>query len=290
MMEAASDPDLMGAMQTAMGGSPADLLKAGRDNPKVASFLKKLWGAIDETTTANGETINNKSSSRPSGLDAIRGSIEDAVSTWTNPVADKFASGLVEQMQDMTSVPKSNNDSLYTKLSQVVKEELEASMKPELLNRMDEIVVFSPLSSTDLTSIAGLLLQQTVKRAESERQMKLDLGESLIARVRDEGSEQASTFGARPMRRAAQRFLEDTISDAIVRGFLKEGDSAKVDLGRVEMDGTCYVLVTREKDGEQLEVEVEDGSGGIGSGVPLMKREATTINGETNVQTEAIRS
>ena len=55
MMEAASDPDLMGAMRTAMGGSPADLLKAGRDNPKVASFLKKLWGAIDETTTSDSK-------------------------------------------------------------------------------------------------------------------------------------------------------------------------------------------------------------------------------------------
>ena len=298
MMEAASDPDLMGAMRTAMGGSPADLLKAGRGNPKVASFLKKLWSAIDDTTAAGESSAS--SSPTPSGLDAIRGSIEDAISTWTNPAADTFATGLVEKMQDMTSSAELtaseqfkvsvDDDSLYTKLSQVVKEELEASMKPELLNRMDEIVVFSPLSSDDLTSIARLLLQQTVKRAEAERQMHLELGESLIERVRDEGSAQASTFGARPMRRAAQRFLEDTISDVIVKGFLEEGDSAKVELARVQSDGTCYVEVTRKRDGKRMEVEVEDGSGGIGSGVPLRKRKTENVNGEMELETETIRS
>lgn len=227
---------------------------------------------------------------------------EDAVSTWTNPAADKFASCLVEKMQNMTSSTEMTGsnmqqeavvktESLYNKLSQVVKEELEASMKPELLNRMDEIVVFSPLSSTDLTDIASLLLQQTVQRAESERQITLELGESLVERVRDEGSAQASTFGARPMRRAAQRFLEDTISDAIVRGFLHEGDSAKVDLARVDADGTCYVSIIRDRDDERLEVEVEDGSGGIGSGsMPLTKRPAESINGEMDLETEAVRS
>mmetsp|Transcript_10640 Transcript_10640/g.19287 ORF Transcript_10640/g.19287 Transcript_10640/m.19287 type:complete len:855 (-) Transcript_10640:289-2853(-) len=291
MMEAASDPDLMGAMRTAMGGSPADLLKAGRDNPKVVSFLKKLWGAIDETT-AIASTENN--ASKPSGLDAIRGSIEDAVSTWTNPAADTFASGLVEKMQDMTTsapnVGSKDDDSLYTKLSQVVKDELEATMKPELLNRMDEIVVFSPLSPADLTAIASLLLQMTVKRAESERQIQIELGDSLVDRVRDEGSAQAATFGARPMRRAAQRFLEDSISDAIIKGFLDEGDSAKVDLARVGADGTCYVEITRGRDGQTLEVEIEDGSGGIGSGTPLMKRQTENINGDTTLETQALRS
>jgi len=291
MMEAASDPDLMGAMRTAMGGSPADLLKAGRDNPKVVSFLKKLWGAIDETT-AIASTENN--ASKPSGLDAIRGSIEDAVSTWTNPAADTFASGLVERMQDMTTsapnVGSNDDDSLYTKLSQVVKDELEATMKPELLNRMDEIVVFSPLSPADLTAIASLLLQMTVKRAESERQIQIELGDSLVDRVRDEGSAQAATFGARPMRRAAQRFLEDSISDAIIKGFLDEGDSAKVDLARVGADGTCYVEITRGRDGQTLEVEIEDGSGGIGSGTPLMKRQTENINGDTTLETQALRS
>jgi hypothetical protein len=296
MMEAASDSDLMGAMQTAMGGSPADLLKAGRDNPKVASFLKKLWSVIDEPPTAATKT---NGSTNPSGLDAIRGSVEDAVSKWTNPAADTFASGLVEKMQDLTGASEQHaapqpqgtiDETLYTKLSQVVKDELEATMKPELLNRLDEIVVFSPLSSNDLTSIASLLLQQTVKRAQTERRMKLELGDSLIQKVRDEGSAQASTFGARPMRRAAQRFLEDAVSDAIVRGFLEEGDSANVDLARVGVDGTCFVQVTRGRDGERLEVEVEDGSGGIGSGVPLMKRQSENVNGDTNLETETVRS
>jgi hypothetical protein len=307
MMEAASDSDLMGAMQTAMGGSPADLLKAGRDNPKVASFLKKLWSVIDERPSSFAATQKtNGSTNNPSGLDAIRGSVEDAVSNWTNPAAETFASGLVEKMQDLTGTsldPQAAyapelqggtaDETLYAKLSQVVKDELEATMKPELLNRLDEIVVFSPLSSTDLTSIASLLLQQTVKRAQTERRMTLELGDSLIQKVRDEGSAQASTFGARPMRRAAQRFLEDAVSDAIVRGFLEEGDSATVDLAPRAVDGTCFVVqVTRKRDGERLDVNVENGSGGFGSGVPLVmkQRQSDNVNGETSLETETVRS
>jgi ATP-dependent Clp protease ATP-binding subunit ClpA len=89
--------------------------------------------------------------------------------------------------------------------------------------------------------------------------MTLELGDSLIQKARDEGSAQASTtFGARPMRRAAQRFLEDAVSDAIVRGFVEEGDSATVDLAPAPrvgaVDRTCFVVQvsTRGRAGEPL--------------------------------------
>lgn len=167
--------------------------------------------------------------------------------------------------------PKSANhpitnmaETLYSKLLTVVKEELEDALRPELLNRIDEIVVFSPLGDSDLSEIASSLLQQTVTRAKTERNMNLTVDPALIMRVRDEGSAQASQFGARPMRRAAQRFLEDSISEALVRGFLKEGDTATVDLGSV-VGAKCTVVITRSSDGKQLEVPIEDSSGGIGS-------------------------
>ncbi|MGK3738520.1 MAG: ATP-dependent Clp protease ATP-binding subunit ClpC [Bacillariaceae sp.] len=160
------------------------------------------------------------------------------------------------------------DDLLYARLSETVKDALEATMKPELLNRMDEIVVFSPLSSTDLSSISDLLLSKITQRAESEQDLKLSASPALSLKVMEEGSSNAAQFGARPMRRAAQRFFEDAVSDALIRGFLKNGDEAVVDLIPDELEPSSRhytVEVRRSSDGEALKVLVDKVSQGIGS-------------------------
>lgn len=164
-----------------------------------------------------------------------------------------------------TTVTENGDHELYPELTRVVKEELEAEMKPELLNRIDEIVVFSPLSGTDLSDISQLLVQKVVERAASEQKMTLTVDSSVIRRVVEEGSSNAAQFGARPMRRAAQRFVEDSLSDAIVQGFLKEGDAATIQLAPSTKDGKDRVMIVRERDGETFEAQIEDGNGGIGS-------------------------
>lgn len=172
-------------------------------------------------------------------------------------------------------------DDLYSKLLAIVKEELEAGVKPEFLNRLDEIIVFSPLAKDDLTDIAKKLLDETVVRAREERNLDLVLTDRLIDRVQMEGAAQAARFGARPMRRAAQRFLEDSISDALVRGFLKSGDSATIDLGEVDGD-KCTVIIRKGSD--KIEVGIEDASGGVGS-VKTTDFSSSSINGDSH-QTE----
>ena len=88
----------------------------------------------------------------------------------------------------------------------------------------------------------------------------------MIDSIMNDGAMNAAEFGARPMRRAAQRLFEDAVSDAIVRGFLSEGDSATVQMGLSDnsASGMPTVVIIREKDGELLVVDVDDGSGGIG--------------------------
>merc|ERR1712087_200959 len=108
---------------------------------------------------------------------------------------------------------------------------------------MDEIVVFSPLSGEDLQSITSLILEKTVDRAQIEQDLTLKVQPGLTKVVTEEGSSNAAQFGARPMRRAAQRFFEDAVSDALIRGFLQKGDDAVVDLVSDSGDSSSHHIV-----------------------------------------------
>lgn len=254
LVEASSNSNTMDAIRTAMNGSPADLLNLSRSNPEVSKFLKELWSTIDDDSTDKSES---------SGLDTIRTSMQSSVAQWPDEEKEDFVLGLVEQLGESKSGMERKDHSMYGELSNVVKEELEKQMKPELLNRIDEIVVFSPLSRTDLFEIAQLLVDKIVSRAETEQKMRLTVHPSVIERIMDEGIANADQFGARPMRRAAQRYVEDSLSDAIVQGFLTQSDEAT--LVMAEHKGKDRVTVKRSRDGASIVVEIEDAEGGIGS-------------------------
>lgn len=295
MMEASRDSEIMGAMQTALGGSPADLMRIAQSSPKVADFLTRLWDALgmrDEFTATSAAPANGSSAAAvpeptndpiQSGLDSVRGVMDN----WSKTADNSFTSGLVQQLQGM--LPNNNDDedkeevvaangddaqyrsstleeearqaSEYSEMSDVVKEELEDSFKPELLNRIDEIIVFAPLGGNDLVDIARFIVSQTVDRAVKERDVYMEVGPQLIQKIVEEGSYNAAQFGARPMRRAVQRHFEDTVSEAIIRGFLTEGDESVAELDSSDENS---VLITRKRDGESIVVAVEDANGGIG--------------------------
>ena len=274
LMQASSDPEIMGAIRTAMSGSPADLRAAAQKSPAISKFLQDVWGALSDDEDDENVVVPAPNS----GLDAIRSSVQETISQWDDSETYTFATGLIDQLDTSSSSSslERKDHALYPRLIEVVKEELEAAMKPELLNRIDEIVVFSPLSSADLSLIARLNIAKIVARASEEHSMDLQVSPDLTARIVHEGSANADQFGARPMRRAAQRYVEDALSDAIIQGFLASGDKATLSLAPPHLDGKDRVLVSSK--GETLEVEIEDASGGIGS-APRKSSDDAPVNG-----------
>ncbi|GKZ00864.1 hypothetical protein MPSEU_001038100 [Mayamaea pseudoterrestris] len=266
LLEAASDPEIMNAVRTAMNGSPADLMEASRSSPTVSKFLQRLWAVMEEDEQVNPTSDSADSSN--SGLNAIRASIQ--------------AAGIVNGAAT-TSTSKNAGvgaGALYSQLSQVVKEELETKMKPELLNRIDEIIVFAPLSASDLNAIASLIIEKTLARARTEQDMILQVDQCIIREIVRQGSAKADQFGARPMRRAVQRYVEDSLSDAIIQGFLIRNDAATLTLA-----GLNQVQVKRDRDGEVLVVKVEESSG-IDSA--SMTSAAAPVNGESTSTTSQV--
>jgi len=98
--------------------------------------------------------------------------------------------------------------------------------RPEFLNRVDEIVVFHELSREQLLVILDLLLQQTL-RALSDKNITLEVSTKAKDFLLEKGTN--IKYGARPLRRAIQRYLEDELSDRILKGELKDGQHVTVD-------------------------------------------------------------
>ena len=112
--------------------------------------------------------------------------------------------------------------------------ELEATMRPELLNRIDEIIVFHALNEEQIEEIAQLLLGR-VREQLAVRQIELEVTEPALKLLAEVGFD--PTYGARPMRRTIQRLIENPISSSLLRGEFKDGDTIVADAGdgRIQM-------------------------------------------------------
>ncbi len=123
----------------------------------------------------------------------------------------------------------SEND--YQMMKAKVNEELKRSFRPEFLNRVDETIVFPQLSQLELLQIVELFITRLGVRLE-ERDLTLELTSRAKERLMEIGYEPA--LGARPLRRAVQREIEDKISEQILQGELKNSSHIKVDFDNGE--------------------------------------------------------
>jgi ATP-dependent Clp protease ATP-binding subunit ClpC len=114
----------------------------------------------------------------------------------------------------------------YQRMREHVMEELRRTFRPEFLNRLDEIIVFRPLTSEQIEQIVGILVER-VRRELRGQNMDLEVTEAARKLLAKEGFD--PTFGARPLRRAIQRLVEDPLSDELLRGQFTKGDVVVVD-------------------------------------------------------------
>jgi ATP-dependent Clp protease ATP-binding subunit ClpC len=115
----------------------------------------------------------------------------------------------------------------YNRIRSLVNEELKQYFRPEFLNRLDEIIVFRQLSRDEVKEIAEIMLREVFGRMQ-EKGIGLSVTEAFKERLVEEGYN--PSYGARPLRRAVMRLLEDSLAEEFLSGRLKEGDSALVDV------------------------------------------------------------
>jgi ATP-dependent Clp protease ATP-binding subunit ClpC len=118
-------------------------------------------------------------------------------------------------------------ESQYNRIRSLVNEELKQYFRPEFLNRLDEIIVFRQLTKEEVKEIADILLKEVFARL-TEKNIALDVTERFKERLVEEGYN--PSYGARPLRRAIMRLLEDTLAEEILSGRLGDGDTATVDI------------------------------------------------------------
>ena len=115
----------------------------------------------------------------------------------------------------------------YNRIKSLVNEELKQYFRPEFLNRLDEIIVFRQLTKDEVKDIAEIMLKEVFSRIKTKG-ITLLVSEAFKERLVEEGYNPA--YGARPLRRAVMRLLEDSLAEEVLSGRIKDGDNIKVDI------------------------------------------------------------
>ena len=144
-------------------------------------------------------------------------------------VIEKGGGGLGFELEE------DKTESQYNRIRSLVNEELKNYFRPEFLNRLDEIIVFRQLTKDEVKEIGELLLKEVFTRL-TEQNITLEVTEKFKDRLVEEGYN--PSYGARPLRRAIMRLLEDVLAEEILSGRLGEGDTALVD---VDEDGKVQI-------------------------------------------------
>src|SRR4028119_2411206 len=133
-------------------------------------------------------------------------------------------------------------ESRYNHIRNKVNEDLKQHFRPEFLNRLDEIIVFRQLTRDEVKQIADIMLRDISIRL-LEQGIALEVTERFKDRLVSEGYD--PSYGARPLRRAIMRLLEDSLAEAMLSGQVQEGDTAVID---VDENGQVKVMKSEKRE------------------------------------------
>lgn len=163
-------------------------------------------------------------------------------------MTSNVGSSAIEDAGDaMVGMSTLSIDTTYARVKLLVQDELKQQFKPEFLNRLDEMIVFRQLTKVDAEQIADIMLNEVF-----ERLRKLGIDVRVTSRFKHHVVDQgySPSHGARSLRRAIIRLLEDNMAERMLEGDIKEGDSAIVD---VDEDG-CVCIINDLDQLNQLQV------------------------------------
>ena len=129
---------------------------------------------------------------------------------------------------------KEKNKEDYEETKKEVMAELKKQFRPELLNRIDDIIVFHKLENKDIEKIIDLMLNQVIKRMKAQ-DIEIEISDDVKKLIAEKGVD--NNYGARPLRRAIQSMLEDKIAEAILDGIVQPNKKAKA----VVKDGNIVI-------------------------------------------------
>ena len=109
-----------------------------------------------------------------------------------------------------------------------VQEVLKSSFRPEFLNRVDETIIFKPLTKDELVKIVDIQIRNLGKRLE-EKDIKIELTDKAKEYIANVGYD--PVYGARPLKRTIQKYVQDPLANKLLQGEFNEGDNILIDLG-----------------------------------------------------------
>lgn len=181
---------------------------------------------FDEIEKAHGDVFNILLQVLDDGhITDSQGRKVDFKNTIIIMTSNTGAQGIVDPKQ-LGFVTVSDETKEHEKMKSNVMDELKRTFKPEFLNRIDDIIVFHALSEANVKDITGLMLKELKNRVQTQMDIELKFTDHAKKYIFGKGYDKK--YGARPLKRAIQTYVEDVLAEAMLRGDVKKGDTVTV--------------------------------------------------------------
>ncbi|ACI19400.1 ATP-dependent Clp protease ATP-binding subunit [Dictyoglomus thermophilum] len=144
-------------------------------------------------------------------------------------MTSNFGAEYFKQEASIGFASKEDREKSFDKIKELILSEMKKYFRPEFLNRLDEIVFFRPLTKDDLKQILELLLKPVRERLR-EKRLDLEISDEVKEFLLEKGYD--PQYGARPLKRTIQYYMEDPLAEFILQGEFKEGDVIKAELDK----------------------------------------------------------